>query len=115
MKASEVIQAALDNHYRTDRSDFAKHDFMCHAIEEYLNKKCGLEVFRAYEEAGKAKQHFMPLIKSKDTSVLTTYLKYTDKRYAYYVTRFGEFTPFCVKMRVKFWNELIAELKENNL
>ena len=115
MKASEVIQAALDNHYRTERYSQLKHEFMCHAIEEYIQTKRGIDIFKAMNEVGEVTRYFMPLFEEYNTGVLTNYLKYTNKRYAYYVVRFGQFTPFCVKVRVKFWRDLIADLKEKGL
>lgn len=114
MKASEVIQSALDNHYRTERCG-GGFKFMCHAIEEHFKKSLSICTLEAIEEAREVTCYFMPLFEKHDTSVLTNYLKGTNKRYAYYVTRFGQFTPFCVKVRVKFWRDLIAELQEKGL
>lgn len=114
MKASEVIQAALDNHYRTKRCG-GGFEFMCHAIEEHFKQTMGVSSYHALEKASEVTCHFMPLFEKHDTMVLTNYLRFTNKRYAYYVKRFGQFTPFCVKVRVKFWRDLIGELQEKGL
>lgn len=116
MKASEVIQAALDNHYQvTPKNADSREYFMCHAIVAFMKKRDNLNFGSAYQNAQVITQTFMPLLQSNNTSVLTNYLKRVNKRYAYYSTRFNDNTPYCIRMRVEFWKNHIAELKEKGL
>lgn len=116
MKASEVIQAALDNHYQVTPKNVDRREyFMCHAITKFLKERDGLTFGQAYTDAQVIGQSFLPLLHRNNTSVLTNYLKRVNKRYKYYSTRFNDNTPFCIGVRVEFWKNHIAELQEKGL
>lgn len=114
MKASEVIQAALDNHYRQDKAnEDDKETFMCHAIARFIEKRDCVTYDIAVELSHEYTRFFMPLIETQNTNCLHNYLKRTSRRYKQYST--NDYTSFCIKMRANFWCDLIAELKEKGL
>jgi hypothetical protein len=119
MKASEIIQAALDNHYCNmydptkpkNGYDENKSEFMCHALTDYMMtlpvKDCPSHL--------EITQSFMVLFESRETGTLASYLRKTDKKYASYKERYGHGSMACHKMRLEWWNAHIAELKEQGL
>lgn len=116
MKASEVIQAALDNHYQVTKKNADNREyFMCHAIGKFLKERDGLTFGDAYANAQVIAQSFLPLLHANNTSVLTNYLKRVNKRYKYYSTRFSDNCPYCIRVRVEFWKHHIAELQSKGL
>lgn len=116
MKPSEVIQLALDDHYLVDpKYVIGKSTFMCHAIAEVFRLKGELSWGDAYRESDYVIQTFMPEIRTKDTDCLSNYLKQTNNRYAKFRARYGDDSRVCIRMRVEFWNNHIAALKEKGL
>lgn len=81
----------------------------------FFKKRDNLTFGDAYDKAQTIAQSFLPLLHSHNTGVLTNYLKRVNKRYKYYSTRFNDNCPYCIRMRVEFWNNHIEELKENGL
>lgn len=114
MKASEVIQAAFDNHYRQDTAnEDNKEMFMCHAIARFIEKRDHVTYGVALDLSHEYTRFFMPLIETQNTNCLHNYLRRTSRRYKQYSK--NDYTPFCIKMRANFWLDLIADLKEKGL
>lgn len=116
MKDSEIIQAALDNHYATKKGQWEKREFMCHAIEDVVyNDARSMFSVEASKVVDRVTDYFMPMLLTHHRRCLTNYFRGIDKKYNSLAERFGNFSPFCVKTRVQFWENLIAELKEKGL
>lgn len=115
MKASEVIQAALDNHYRITSHDYEKEMFMCHAIYRLIQRRDCVYYIQAVDIAEPVIKLFMPLINVVDTDCLTQMLRNTNKRYNYLANRYGDMTPACIKVRIEFWKDLIHDLELKGL
>lgn len=108
MKPSEILQNALDNFYgmpETKINGRWAEEYMCHAIALV---DCSLQ------EQRNCKATFMPILESEDTQCLTVYLKDINYEGKYHglVCRYGHDTPSTYKLRVKWWNDHIAKLKE---
>lgn len=120
MKHSEIIQLALDTKYARTRAEEIDHTndrnhYMCHAIQYTLADLYGVGYADVCNESAEVCNTFMPLIRTQNTNCLTNYLERTDKKYGAIVRRYSHVTPSCYAKRVKFWENLIAELKEKGL
>lgn len=120
MKASEIIQGALDNHYVAETFHWESHadksEYMCSSISHYLMAK-GYEITAPETEIlyRDVQNTFMPIIESEDTICLTLYLKATDKDYFSLVNRLGHDSTECFNRRVTWWERHIASLIERGL
>lgn len=102
MKASELLSKALEN--------YKINSFMCHELD-YLEA----------QGEGRSEAHLYlhnkihNLLAPHSTIVLHNLLRYTNKKYEGYNTRYGHNCKACYKMRVAFWQDMIAELKAEGL
>lgn len=97
MKASELLEMALKN--------YKVCSFMCHELEAIST---GAE-FKFLH----VKIH--DLLAPHGTIVLHNLLRHTSKKYEGYNKRYGHNCQACYKMRVVFWQDMIAELKAEGL
>lgn len=120
MKASVILQGALDKHYVAEtshwESDADKSEYMCSSISHYLTAQ-GYAI-NAPETSilyNHVQNTFMPIIESEYTICLTLYLKATDKDYADLVERLGHDSAECFSRRVTWWESHIVSLIERGL
>lgn len=117
MKASEIIQGALDNHYVAETFHCTdKSEYMCSAVYHYAEAQ-GLDTdaLEIKTLLSIVQNTFMPIIESEDTICLTLYLKATDKDYADLVERLGHDSAECFSRRVTWWEHHIISLIERGL
>lgn len=103
MKASELLTLALETKYD-------KYNYMCHCIAEVSELHNGSNEARIF-----LVNKIDTLLDQQDTLVLCNYLKYTNDKYRGYYTRWSHESKACYNMRVAFWRDMIAELKEQGL
>lgn len=120
MKASEIIQGALDNHYVAETFHWPSHvdksEYMCSAIHHYAQaQELDIDAPEIKVLLRDVQNTFMPTIESEDTICLTLYLKATDKDYADLVERLGHDSTECFNRRVTWWEQHIVSLIERGL
>jgi alkyl sulfatase BDS1-like metallo-beta-lactamase superfamily hydrolase len=103
MKASELLTLALETKY--DR-----YNYMCHCISEVADSLRYCDNARLF-----LINKIETLLNQEDTTVLCSYLKFTNTKYRGYYTRWSHESKACYNMRVAFWRDMIAELKEQGL
>ncbi|AXF53037.1 MAG: hypothetical protein [Caudoviricetes sp.] len=110
MKVSEVLQAALDNHYcNGDVFHQTKAEFMCHAVHYLLAEK-GYNSYTRSDAPGY--KDTIKVIEDELCGAFTlhSHLLETNNRYKSLKERYGADAPSCFKIRQKFWKDLIAKL-----
>lgn len=114
MKLSELFQYALDNHYTRDEFIKVRSNkesvYMCLALENCQTSK-NIESALIL----KAKDHVQAILQPYCCITLDTLLGRTSKLYKSYRVRWGFESKACFKMRVKFWEAVIEDLKEREL
>jgi hypothetical protein len=104
MKASELLTLALAQY---ENQKFA---YMCHEIEQIAHVHgCAMDADQFLSDKIHA------IMAPHGTIVIHNVLRNTSKKYAGYVNRYGHNCKACLKMRVAFWQDMIAELKTEGL
>lgn len=103
MKASELLTLAL--------TKYENSSYMCHELEHCAND--GTPETRNALALLDDKIYW--ILRQHHTIVLHNVLRYTNKKYEGYSHRYGWSSNVCYKMRVVFWQDMIAELKAEGL
>jgi hypothetical protein len=101
MKASELLEMALKN--------YTNDSYMCHEIDHLK------DALSACPAAEYLRNKIQRVLNPHATIVLHNLLCKTNKRYKSYDKRYGFYSNACYKMRVVFWQDMIAELKAEGL
>ena len=121
MKASEIIRAALENHYsRGVRSDYKEENktapFMCHAVEFQVTGDMMDYNHPDFHKVEEVNQTFMVKIVEARKTTLCDFLNHTDDAYHKAYTETGTHHAVeCFDIRVKWWNAHIDELEAKGL
>lgn len=103
MKASELLTLALETKYN-------RYVYMCHCINDLSSVTKGSDMAQLF-----LINKIEKLLDQENTTVLCNYLKFTNTKYRGYYTRWSHESKACYNMRVAFWRDMIAELKEQGL
>lgn len=114
MKASEIIQLALDTNYGEDFHQ-GQVPFMCIALCRIVKKHAGHEQFNEVQRAAfKAEARILSRIEYSDgQNTLGTYLNKVDSTYRALCSGDGHESSACHEHRVNWYKQFIIELKES--
>jgi hypothetical protein len=112
MKASALLQYALDNNYSNleESSYVKKSPYMCHALPIALN-----ELNADLYALSVARGSFADFIRDAGAITLMVALFRTDKVYNAKVRRYGHGAKCAFNYRVQWWNAHIAKLISQGL
>lgn len=121
MKASEIIRAALENHYSCGvRSDYSEENktspFMCHAVGFQVTGDMMGDNHPDFYKVEEVNQTFMVKIIEGRKATLCDFLNSADADYhKAYVETGTHHSAECFDIRVKWWYDHIAELESKGL